>query len=511
VLSPDDLLAIAGQVARGMQAAHRRGILHRDLKPDNILVRREGDAWSVKVIDFGLAMGRQVTATGVPQGQHEKSMLKTSVAGTVLYAPPEQLGRLPGVGVGPYSDVYTFGRTCCFALFAVPQPSPEQWGTLPEPLADWLGECGADVPGERPPDFEAVLERLDQPLRRMDVELAVPGKWLTRPANEPQAEWEFLQDTPARVDLLSRQVYRLEVTSGVTDGELESLGHLRGLTGLQHLSLARCGEVTDAGLAHVAGLTALQHLDLSLCRGVTDAGLAHLKGLARLRDLRLLKCDRVTDAGLAHLKGLTVLQHLNLSLCEGVTDAGLAHLARLTALQHLDLRVCRGVTDLGLAHLRGLTSLQYLNLRGCVRVTDAGLAHLAGLTSLQHLDLVVSRGVTDAGLAHLRGLTALQHLDLSASEGLTDAGLAHLRGLTALQGLRLWRCERVTDAGLAHLRGLTALQDLSLGDCKGVTDAGLDHLAGLTALRYLDLEHCPRVTDAGRNTLRAALPQCRIT
>jgi len=55
-LSPEDLLAVAFPVAEALQAAHAQGILHRDVKPENVLVRREGTAWRVKLIDFGLAM-----------------------------------------------------------------------------------------------------------------------------------------------------------------------------------------------------------------------------------------------------------------------------------------------------------------------------------------------------------------------------------------------------------------------------------------------------------------------
>ena len=55
-ISPEHLVAIARQIAGGMKEAHARGILHRDLKPDNVLVRKEGDQWHVKIIDFGLAL-----------------------------------------------------------------------------------------------------------------------------------------------------------------------------------------------------------------------------------------------------------------------------------------------------------------------------------------------------------------------------------------------------------------------------------------------------------------------
>jgi serine/threonine protein kinase len=322
-LSPDDLLAVAGLVARGMRAAHRCGVYHRDLKPDNVLVRNEGGAWEVKIIDFDLAMWRQGTVTVSPGGSQEESMTSPTMAGTPWFAPPEQMGRLSGVAVGPYSDVYAFGRTCCYALFWVPDPDSRQWLTVPEPLAEWLRECVSELPQDRPRDFEAVLDRLDQLPRRMGVDLAMYGRWMARPAKEPQAEWILVGQTPRRVTLLFREVYRLDVASGSTDEELESLARLRDLAALQYLDLSSCRMLTDATLAHLRGLATLQYLSLWGCERVTDAGLAHLQGLTELRLLKLGGCRLVTDAGLVHLRGLTELKMLELRGCKRVTDAGL--------------------------------------------------------------------------------------------------------------------------------------------------------------------------------------------
>jgi serine/threonine protein kinase len=164
-LSPDDVLVIARQVARAMEAAHARGIYHRDLTPSNVLIRKEGETWSVKIIDFGLAMGHQFIEAALTESRHDKSMLTTTIAGTLSYAPPEQLGRLTGAEVGPHSDVYSFARTCCYALFKQPLPNLEQWETVPEPLAELLGECVREVPGERPQGFQHVRWVLE------------PGSW----------------------------------------------------------------------------------------------------------------------------------------------------------------------------------------------------------------------------------------------------------------------------------------------------------------------------------------------
>ncbi len=81
------------QILKGLEAAHRVGILHRDIKPDNILVTRDG---TIKILDFGIAKMsamKGITASG-------------DVLGTIEYMPPEQmLGEDPDIR----SDIYSVG------------------------------------------------------------------------------------------------------------------------------------------------------------------------------------------------------------------------------------------------------------------------------------------------------------------------------------------------------------------------------------------------------------------
>jgi tetratricopeptide (TPR) repeat protein len=102
-----EAVAIAQQVAAALDAAEKRRLVHRDLKPGNImLVTAEGQTPEVKVIDFGLA--KAVTEEADPM-----AMTREGFVGSPAFASPEQFAQAP---VDVRSDIFSLGVTLWFAL-----------------------------------------------------------------------------------------------------------------------------------------------------------------------------------------------------------------------------------------------------------------------------------------------------------------------------------------------------------------------------------------------------------
>jgi len=163
-LSPDTASAVAVQIADALGAAHERGLIHRDVKPQNVLVTASGD---VKVADFGIA--RAAAADVISR--------TSAVLGTARYMSPEQA---MGQEVGPPSDLYSLGVVLYEMLtgevpfeadtpVAVsmkhvnepPRPPREIRGDIPEELEAVVLKLLAKDPGARYASAAALVADLD--------------------------------------------------------------------------------------------------------------------------------------------------------------------------------------------------------------------------------------------------------------------------------------------------------------------------------------------------------------
>jgi serine/threonine-protein kinase len=171
-LSTDKTLDIVAQTSAALQAAHAAGLVHRDIKPGNLLITPDG---RVKITDFGIArIADQVPLTATGQDM-----------GTVQYLSPEQASGHPA---SPTTDIYSLGIVAyealagrrpftgesqvAIAMAQINEAPPELPVTIAEPVRNLVYACIAKKPEDRP-STAANLSRAAQALRRGDMAGAV--------------------------------------------------------------------------------------------------------------------------------------------------------------------------------------------------------------------------------------------------------------------------------------------------------------------------------------------------
>jgi serine/threonine protein kinase len=203
-LSPREALPYVQQICAGLQAAHDQGVIHRDLKPDNIFVVQEAPV-HVKVFDFGVAklldQSDQLTAAGI-------------MVGTPVYFAPEQAmgeSRL----ISPQTDLYSLGvmlygtltgafpfyseATVQLVLQHINQPPPplrQREPAVPQAVADVVEWCLQKDPKDRPSSamalaraFAAAVDRgVSVDSARRTTELTPPRPSATIQVDELRSE-----------------------------------------------------------------------------------------------------------------------------------------------------------------------------------------------------------------------------------------------------------------------------------------------------------------------------------
>ncbi|HKU95180.1 MAG TPA: protein kinase [Vineibacter sp.] len=142
-LSPPQVQALRRRIAEGLQAAHEQNVVHRDLSPDNIILRG-GDLNHATIIDFGIARRTDISKT---------SVIGQSFAGKIEYAAPEQFGMFSGVA-DARSDIYTLGLVLVAA-------------SLGRPIDMGISAMAAIQARQKVPDLSQVPAALRPGLARM--------------------------------------------------------------------------------------------------------------------------------------------------------------------------------------------------------------------------------------------------------------------------------------------------------------------------------------------------------
>jgi eukaryotic-like serine/threonine-protein kinase len=181
-LPPREAMFIVAQVANALQQAHRSGIVHRDVKPGNVLVRPDG---RLMLTDFGIA--RSVAADPVTTSG--------GVIGTAAYLAPEQIA---GSRVAPATDVYALG-VVAYECLTMTQPFVADF-PIDAALKRTLDEP-PPLPDTIPPNVRHVVMRAlaKDPDQRWPSAHAMAQAATTAARELPESPWSAVATVPARL------------------------------------------------------------------------------------------------------------------------------------------------------------------------------------------------------------------------------------------------------------------------------------------------------------------------
>lgn len=535
------------EAASGLACAHENGIVHRDIKPQNLLIDSKGH---VKILDLGLAriaadiaQSRELTASG-------------TVMGTADYMAPEQAS--DAKNVDHRADIYALGCTLYRILTGrAPFETDSMVNTLvahrtkpipslkaarpdvPDALEklyqkmmakrpeDRIGSMNevidalsveqlsstAQTSGKRPPsraEFTSTSGTVEDNRSTLDIDFAsiaidpnantianIPSPGVTVIGYPQNPYWQTQSKKKSNTPL---------IVFGSLGGIL-AVG-LLGLLGYAIVQLSNrkpdtivIKEQAPAAEQQPAKEPTLPPLpDPFSDRAAAEWALA-LGGKVRALEPNKESYDVWHPAGLPSTEFR--VEGISLDNVAAVTDTSIAQVRELTALRDLSI-ANTAITDTGLVYLKSLTTLRTLNVQGC-KLSDKALETLSARTELA--TLLAGGNLTDTGLRSLHPLSKLTSASFTA-DGPTGSGLDSLIKFSPNLGTLLTENFKVNDNDVGSLKSLGNLRVLGLINAP-LTDGCVDKLSELKNLTQLILQGT-QVSADGLRRLQAALPNCKI-
>lgn len=493
------------QICDALQYANDRGIYHRDLQPNNILVIEDDQGnCTVKLIDFGIAKIRERTAdpTGI-EGAYD------TMAGSPAYMSPDvSCGR----GYDSRSEVYSVG---CVLYESITGEPPFQADTPLQILSMHANDPVPQVP-DNLESTEAWQEILNRALAK------TPEKRFAGPKDLGEAIASLGQKGSDQAG--SSHAPRESPGAGLRT--VMSLASIICAALLVYISLAQSRQqesqkkrpqaVQESGPAEMLFFDDRIPRVKWQCLGeppdrvymamanCTDDDFEQLKGFQDVTNIGLFGMnENITGTGARHLKGLNILA-LGLPTTK-LTDEGLDAISELTSLKALSLEWNTSLTEKGIEHLRKLTNLDSLALR-YMKLPSNTLRSVSEMSSLTDLVISSSEPFNHEELGLLTRLKKLRNLTL-LDEKITDDDCKVLARLQNLQTLVL-KNNPVTDRGVPSIASMK-LRILELSGTL-ITDRALVELAECKSLEKLKLVNCKGLSSTGLDRLKKSLPHCQV-
>ncbi len=476
------------QICDALFYAHSMGVIHRDIKPGNILITEKGD---VKIADFGLA---KLTGGGITD-EHTR-LTKTNMAmGTPDYVAPEIL-ETDGT-VDHRVDIYAIGVMLYEML------------TGKIPRGAW-----------KPPS--SLVEGLHRGFDEIVVKAMEPDQELRfSDAGEFSASLLQVRDEPEVAEFASPPQGPMMVTGSaalrkMASPSIKKSGHIVTPASTSKPSSPKKKTVVKTksagfGAAWIGGaaLVAVVLLIAMIMRSnqkvsppvVVSGGnkAVAIETVNAARDASLRKAAKwVFSKG-----GWITASYLGKKAGSGkITSEAELPKGKFSIVTFI-LKDCPISND-ELAIFDDVDQINYFNLNGTA-LDDRGLLHLAHLQSVAIY--ITNTGIKGESLSKFDSLKNLTTFDASGTL-FSDVAMKQLLRAPQLRILAL-RNTKITDEGIALFSGQKSLQALDISGT-AVTSKGLDQLRGMTGLKKLDIRDCQGISQESRLAFQKAHPKCRI-
>lgn len=531
-------IEICTQLLSGLGELHRANIVHRDIKPDNLMMTTDAEGkLVVKIIDLGIAKVPGAAAVTMAAGK--------GIIGTLGFLAPEQLDSTNEFT--PATDVHGAGAVLYWLLTGRPPYGGSMVEALKATASTKPEKPSACLVGLNPRLDYAIMKALEKSPSQRFASAAEFAKELREIAAIPPA---------APIEVPSIQSPALPILGEVpAKSEVSTFKSLSPSLRVRRGEIWRNGPVSRSTVQRAKILAASK---LTVVFGVVIIALAVALSLSTSSAVETMepfvevapqprpevepvrpaepRNDRAVAAWVLDRGGSVVID------TNGVRSTiASAPLDRTEpfVLVGVDLSQARGVTDATLAeHLAGVPDLAELELKGCTKVTRESVETIARLPGLRKLGLVRS-GIVRSGfgeilaaapnleavyldvrhvqatadrfskLLHLRTVVVVGYFsdkhvaakfgsdelrDLATGPAIeriefhgVDLEESHLdfRAFAKLKVLHFRNCD-ISDAALQRIAA-TPITDLSLYGCRGVTDRGVEFLERMAGLQTLDL------------------------
>lgn len=500
-LDISDAVDVIRQAALGLGYAHDRGIIHRDIKPGNLLLDSEG---VVRILDMGLARMMPSPGDELEGGAHADLTNTGSVMGTIDYMAPEQA--LDAKSVDHRADIYALGCTLYFLLTSNPpfrnetvmrrllahreQPAPrisEYRPDAPRELDDIFATMMAKSPNDRYSSMKHLVVALDslglndleaEQMATLDVpddgnggfvklsdasDLSIP-ELATSPATSPQSGKESSAGATRR--LPDSDVTILETPSNVSALNTLADAEPAPLAGTSDTDFTGISETIVGDSQSIAGAAAARAAKSPPpWKLIVPIGLAVVALIAFL----MTRPDPVAeDEEPARRASVDVAP-------QDEALSGNSQRFESSEIQAPDRRAAELVLGLG--------GVVWLGSEFQQIVDPAELPTEPFVVT--KIDLSSKKNIEDEFLSNFRGLAELEDLILTETS-ITDRGLANLtdqgqQPLAALQTLYL-DGTKISQAGLQFLSGSRELSSLMLDETAITEGAVLDQFPKLRNL-----------------------------